>query len=74
MEGIAECCRALTALDKALGESIRHARGAGHQWAEIGQALGATETAASFEEAADAFARDRRALWELFWTERAESA
>ena len=74
MDGVAECCRALMALDKALGESIRQARSAGHSWAEIGQALGATETAASLEEAADAFAINRRATWERFWTESTESA
>jgi hypothetical protein len=74
MDGVAECCRALMALEKALGESIRQARNTGHSWAEIGQALGAKETAASFEEAADAFAINRRATWERFWTERTKSA
>jgi hypothetical protein len=74
MQGIAECCRALTALEKALGESIREARTAGHSWAEIGQSLGATETASNFDDVADAFAASKRATWELFWKERAESA
>jgi hypothetical protein len=74
MDGVAECCRAMVALEKALGESISQARRTGHSWAEIGQALGATETAASFEEAADAFAINRRAAWERFWTERSKSA
>ena len=74
MDGVAECCRALMALEKALGESIRQARTTGHSWVEIGQSLGATETAASFEEAADAFAINRRAIWERFWTERTKSA
>ena len=35
-----ECCRASVAVEKALGEAIRHALAAGHGWAEIGQALG----------------------------------
>lgn len=74
IDGVAECCRALMALDKALGESIVHARSAGHSWAEIGKALGATETAASFDDVADAFAAHRRATWELLWTERPKSA
>jgi hypothetical protein len=74
MDGIAECCRALTALEKALGESIREARAAGHSWVEIGQSLGATEAARSFDDVAEAFAASKRATWELFWKERAESA
>jgi hypothetical protein len=63
----------MMAMEKALGESIGQARGAGHSWAEIGRALGATETAASFD-VADAFAKSKRATWELLWTERAKSA
>lgn len=47
---------------------------AAHSWAEVGRALGATETAASFDDVADAFAANKRATWELFWTERAKSA
>jgi hypothetical protein len=62
------------ALEKALGESIRQARSAGHSWADVGRALGATETAAGFDDVADAFAATKRATWELFWTERAKSA
>lgn len=74
MDGVAECCRALVALDKALGEAIQHARSAGHSWAEIGRALGATDTAASFEDVVDAFADTKRATWERFWTDPARSA
>ena len=74
LDGVAECCRALMALDKALGESIRQARSAGHSWAETGRALGATETATSFDDVADAYAAIKRATWELFWTERTRSA
>jgi hypothetical protein len=61
-------------LEKALGESIRQARNAGYSWAEVGRALGATETAANFDDVADAFADNKRATWELFWTERTKSA
>ena len=74
MGGVAECCRALMALEKALGESIGYARSAGHSWAEVGRALGATETAASFDDVADAFAAQKRATWQLFWKERTQSA
>jgi hypothetical protein len=74
MGGVTECCRALMALEKALGESIRHARSTGHSWAEVGRALGATESAASLDDVADAYAANKRATWELFWTERSKSA
>jgi hypothetical protein len=43
-------------------------------WAEVGRTLGAAESAASFEDVADAYAANKRATWELFWTERAKSA
>ncbi len=62
------------ALEKGLGESIREARSAGHSWAEVGRALGATETAGSLDDVADAFAANKRATWELFWTEPTKSA
>jgi hypothetical protein len=74
MDGVTECCRALTAVEKALGESIRQARSGGHSWAEIGRALGATETAASLDDVVNAFAATKRATWELFWADRASSA
>ena len=74
VDGVADCCRALMALEKALGESIGHARSAGHSWVEVGRALGATETAVSFDDVADAFAANRRATWERFWKERPQSA
>ena len=74
MGEVTECCRALMALEKALGESIGHARSAGHSWAEVGRALGATETAASLDDVVDAFAANKRATWKLFWMERAKSA
>jgi hypothetical protein len=61
MGGVTECCRALMALEKALGESVCQARSAGHSRADVGLALGATETAASFDDVADAFAANKRA-------------
>lgn len=74
MGGVTECCRAMMALEKALGESVKQARSAGHSWAEVGRALGATETADSFDDVADAFAANKRATWARFWTEETKSA
>lgn len=74
MGGVTDCCRALMALEKALGESIRQARSTGHSWAEVGRALGATETAANFDDVAEAFAANKRATWGRFWTEQTKSA
>ena len=74
MGGVTDCCRALMALEKALGESIRQARSTGHSWAEVGRALGATETAANFDDVAEALAANKRATWELFWTDQTKSA
>lgn len=74
MGGVTDCCRALMALEKALGDFIRQARSAGHSWAEVGRTLRVAESAASFEDVADAYAANMRATWELFWTERTKSA
>jgi hypothetical protein len=46
LEGIRECCRVATAVDKALRQEVWLARQAGHSWTEIGQALGVTKQAA----------------------------
>jgi len=35
-----ECCRASVAVEKALGEAVREAIAGGHNWAEVGRALG----------------------------------
>jgi hypothetical protein len=40
LANVRECCRASVAVEKALGEVIRDALAAGHNWAEVGQALG----------------------------------
>ena len=41
-----ECCRAETALEKAMWQTVRRARAAGHSWTEIGDALGVTQQTA----------------------------
>ena len=40
LANVRECCRASVAVEKALGEAIRDALEAGHNWAEVGHALG----------------------------------
>ena len=40
LANVRECCRASVAVEKALGESIRDALAAGHNWAEVGEVLG----------------------------------
>ena len=45
LEGVRECCRVTTAVDKALRQEVRLARQAGHSWTEIGQAFGLTKQA-----------------------------
>jgi hypothetical protein len=55
LANVRECCRASVALEKALGEVIRDALAAGHDWAELGQALGvAAETSVGVREQYDA--------------------
>jgi hypothetical protein len=41
-----ECCRAETALEKTLWQTVGKAREAGHSWTEIGDALGVTKQTA----------------------------
>jgi len=72
MGGVVECQHAILAWEKALGQSIRGAREAGHSWGEVGLALGVTETAASFDDVADAFAAHKRRLWWVFWSDMSE--
>ena len=40
LANVRECCRASVAVEKALGEAIRDALAAGHNWAEVGHVLG----------------------------------
>lgn len=68
LETLRECCRATTAVDKALGEAIRSARAAGTSWQDIGRALGATDNAQTQQEVIDALADQKRAVWRRFWT------
>ena len=68
LETLRECCRASTAVDKALGEAIRCARAAGASWQDIGRALGATQNAQTQQEVLDALADQKRAVWQRFWT------
>lgn len=46
LDALAECCRAETALEKAMWETVGKAREAGHSWTEIGDALGVTKQTA----------------------------
>lgn len=46
VDALRECCRAETALEKAMWQTVTTAREAGHSWAEIGDALGVTKQTA----------------------------
>jgi hypothetical protein len=46
IEALRECCRAETALEKAMLQTVGKARGASHSWTEIGAALGVTKQTA----------------------------
>jgi hypothetical protein len=46
IEALRECCRAKTALEKAMRQTVGKAREASHSWAEIGEALGVTKQTA----------------------------
>ena len=46
VDALRECCRAGTALEKAMWQTVRTARDAGHSWTEIGDALGVTKQTA----------------------------
>jgi len=63
---VRECCRAATAVDKALGEAIRGAVAAGHSWSEVGQALSITQASIP-EEILQDYADARRWSWRRFW-------
>jgi hypothetical protein len=55
LEALHECCRAETALEKAMWQTVRKAREAGHSWTEIGKPLGVTK-----QTAWQRFSRDMR--------------
>ena len=46
LHALRECCRAETALEKAMWQTVHTAREAGHSWTEIGDALGVTKQTA----------------------------
>ena len=46
IEALRECCRAETALEKAMWQTVNKAREASHSWTEIGEALGVTKQTA----------------------------
>jgi hypothetical protein len=46
IEALRECCRAETALEKAMVQTVGKAREASHSWTEIGAALGVTKQTA----------------------------
>ena len=46
IEALRECCRAGTALEKAIWRTVGEAREAGRSWSEIGDALGVTKQTA----------------------------
>ena len=46
LEALRECCRAETALEKAMSQTVSKAREASHSWTEIGDALGVTKQTA----------------------------
>jgi len=55
---VRDCCRASVHLEKVLGEVIRDALAAGHDWAKVGQALGvAAETSVGVRAQYDASRR-----------------
>jgi hypothetical protein len=46
IEALRECCRAETALEKVMWQTVGKARDAGQSWTEIGDALGVTKQTA----------------------------
>lgn len=46
IDALRECCRAETALEKAMWQTVGKAREEGHTWTEIGEALGVTKQTA----------------------------
>lgn len=63
---VRECCRASTAVDKALGEAIRQARTDGHAWTEVGEAL-STRQAQTGDQVLEGYSAAKRSMWRLFW-------
>lgn len=71
LANVRECCRASVAVEKALGEAIRDALAAGHNWAEVGHVLGVdASTAVGVAEQYDA---SRGWIRSKFWGEGGEA-
>jgi hypothetical protein len=72
LANVRECCRASVAVEKALGEAIRDALAAGHDWAEVGHVLGVdASTSVGVAEQYDASRSWMRAR---FWGAGGEAA
>jgi hypothetical protein len=56
------------AVDKALGEAIRGAVGAGVSWQDIGRTLGVTDDGRSEQDVIEAIADTKRSVWHRFWS------
>jgi hypothetical protein len=66
LASVRECCRAVTALDKAMGEAVLEAVAAGHTWSEVGRAL-ALPPAESAGEVLEAYVFARKSSTRRFW-------
>ena len=60
-----ECCRASTAVEKALGESIQAAIAAGHSWDEVAEAVGVQAHTA--ERVQEEYEASHRWMQRRFW-------
>jgi hypothetical protein len=67
LQAVEECCRASTALDKALGEAVREALATGSSWHDIGEALGVTENAETEPDVINALGQAKSAVWSRYW-------
>ena len=65
LANVRECCRASAAVEKALGEVIRDALAAGHNWAEVGLVLG-VDASTSFG-VAEQYDASRSWMRSRFW-------
>lgn len=65
LANVRECCRASVAVEKALGEAIRDALSSGHNWADVGHALGVD--ASTSEGVAARYDAGRNWMRSRFW-------
>jgi hypothetical protein len=66
LANVRECCRASLAVEKALGEAIRDAIAAGHDWADVGHVLGVDATTSV--GVAEEYDASRRWMRSRFWS------